>query len=210
MSGKFSGFSQEDIHKIRAKSQASAKSNKENGSGKRHLYLFILYFSIYTIIKSYTVPSKAHRSTLPTVSQTVANKPKATKSTKSDPPINTPELHLQQASLSETDSSSADNSLRNALHFKPLPVPDYQQTDTVRFELPPNPEELISNNPDVGDSNREEPDRTPATGPLVGVSLREYEARRRMMEEQNRHKKDMIYKAIELRFVNCNSGLNYS
>lgn len=33
--------------------------------------------------------------------------------------------------------------------------------------------------------------------PLKGVSLRDFESHRRMIEEQNRHKKAMLYKVIE-------------
>lgn len=108
---------------------------------------------------------------------------------------------IQNISISDSDSSSVDNSLRNALHFKPLSVPDYQQSSET-------PETALSSQPEsVAEQNKYDvvPKESVRSGsptlPFVGVSLREYEAQRRMMEEQNRHKKDMIYKAIEQRYV---------
>lgn len=89
-------------------------------------------------------------------------------------------------------------------------MPDYQQTDTIiRSESHSGAEICAVDNQD--EEIPMESDRTPGSaGPFVGISLREYEAQRRMIEEQNRHKKEMIYKALEQRFVQYITFTKYS
>lgn len=196
MSGKFSGFSNEEIHKIRSTSGASVKPNKENCNGKH----FVKYS--YIIMINFGCDLGANTMRRPTVTKAANNKI-ATKSiptepTKTAPTVNLPDL--QHISISESDSSSTDNSLRNALHFKPLLVPEYQQTATERKES--SAKTVLS--PNQGEADLNESGNSPRTAlRFVGISLREYEAQRRMVEEQNRHKKEMIYKEIEQRSVHC-------
>lgn len=72
--------------------------------------------------------------------------------------------------------SSTDNSLQEAIHFKPLPEVVYQESVT----------ETSSND-----------DKSLSPTLFQGISLKDYEAQRRMVEEQNKHKKEILCKAIE-------------
>lgn len=120
------------------------------------------------------------QKTNPTVAE-----PKQTESTQS------PTLGALSSNEQDTSSSiltsSGDNFLQDAIHFKPLPHKIYGATVDV--------ESLKGMNSDsdlTGDSSVQE-----TTTPFKGISLRDYEAQRRMVEEQNKHKKDILYKAIE-------------
>lgn len=134
-------------------------------------------------------PSKANNKPL--------SKPNGTTTPRSQNTVNLPDI--QNVSLADSDNSSADNSLRDALHFKPLPLPDYQQPESARSAIT-SPNQTPSGG-GGNENNPVEPQQPaePATQ-LKGISLREYEAQRRMVEEQNRHKKQLIYKAIEQRY----------
>ena len=46
-------------------------------------------------------------------------------------------------------------------------------------------------------SDHNEPAALEAPSPFKGISLKDFESHRKMIEEQNRQKKEMLYKAIE-------------
>lgn len=86
--------------------------------------------------------------------------------------------------INEDDSFS--QKIQEAIHFKPLPKHE--------TEVPSAADESILNvNLSIDSDN---------TSPLVnptkmGVSLRDFETQRKLIEEQNRQKKDILCKAIE-------------
>ncbi len=125
-----------------------------------------------------------------------ADKPNISERTKSQPPakvtITKSQQQQQTAAKSITkpvdndnemnDGELSNNHLQEALHFKPLPSKPLPIVDEI-VEL-----EKEIRRPDESLKN-----------PLAfkGVSLKDYESQRRMVEEQNKQKKEILYKAIE-------------
>lgn len=173
MSGKFGGFSQDDINKIKTNTK-----NKEN-SKSLHISQYATHpTSTYLPVK--TVKPPVVKKLMP---QPKTNPTESKKSQSAQSPA------LGALSSNEQDTSSiltTDNSLQDAIHFKPLPHKVYGPTVDV--------ESLhgINTADEIDDSAIQE-----TTTPFKGISLKDYEAQRRMVEEQNKHKKDLLYKAIE-------------
>lgn len=122
----------------------------------------------------------------------VADKPNISERTKSHPPAKTA-MTKQQQTVARSTTKPVDNEqemaqelelsnnhLQEALQFKPLPPK----------KLPI--EEIAERQDDV-----KKPDSS--TNPLAfkGISLKDYESQRRMVEEQNKQKKEILYRAIE-------------
>lgn len=85
----------------------------------------------------------------------------------------------------DTSLSSSINSLQEAIHFRPLPP--------KANALPEDDLSAVSTDCEQGIIESQQP----AQSPFQGVSLKDFESQRRMQEEQNRQKKEMLYKAIE-------------
>ena len=113
-----------------------------------------------------------------------------------NPSIHTAVQPVEQKHLSadETQLSSLNNTLQEAIHFKPLPrtVVADSTTDESICEITESISKAFAKH------DEEEP---PAPSPFMGISLKDYEAQRRMVEEQNKHKKEVLYKAIEQQYV---------
>lgn len=75
----------------------------------------------------------------------------------------------------------SNNHLQDALHFKPLPPKQF-------------PIEEIA---DIEKEIRKQDDSSTNSVAFKGVSLKDYESQRRMVEEQNKQKKEILYRAIE-------------
>ncbi|XP_037045324.1 uncharacterized protein LOC119080855 [Bradysia coprophila] len=149
MSGKFHGFSQDYIEKLKS----NPKTNKEN------------------------------------------NKPNIPERTKSHPPAKVTTIKSQQQMIAKTpttnkpvddaDETSQDlsnNHLQDALHFKPLPPPKSVSID-----------EIVESAQEIKKSD----DSSKNVVAFKGISLKDYESQRRMVEEQNKQKKEILYRAIE-------------
>lgn len=74
--------------------------------------------------------------------------------------------------------------LQEAVHFKPLPT---------RIEPPEDVAVLM----EEGEVIELEANDDSMTSPFRGVSLKDFEQQRKMVEEQNRHKVQILQKAIE-------------
>lgn len=96
-------------------------------------------------------------------------------------------LSLLEQDTSSSVLSTGDNFLQDAIHFKPLPHKVYGATVDVESLQGINSASALTDDSSV----QEMPI------PFKGISLKDYEAQRRMVEEQNKHKKDILYKAIE-------------
>lgn len=78
----------------------------------------------------------------------------------------------------------SNNPLQDALYFKPLPP---KQHPNVIDETTGLEREIIKQD-----------ESSPVNSlPFKGVSLKDYESQRRIIEEQNKQKKEILYKAIE-------------
>lgn len=148
----------------------------------------------HNLTKIYLVPNTARRPiAIAKANQKPSNQANRNTTTNATAPtVNLLDVH---ASIFDSDASSAEDSLRNALHFKPLPVPQRHHTDNEVCSA-------IASNTIEGNNGKENVEQDSVESPgtaLIGVSLREYEAQRRMKEEQNMHRKQMIYNAIEQR-----------
>lgn len=76
------------------------------------------------------------------------------------------------------------NPLQEAVHFKPLPKKIYPPEDESILQL--EKENGIQDESDV-----------PNPSPFKGMSLKDFESRRKVVEEQNKMNKELLYKAIE-------------
>ncbi|XP_059612625.1 RAB6-interacting golgin [Phlebotomus argentipes] len=85
------------------------------------------------------------------------------------------EVHKNE---SDTTESTIER-IEEEIHFKPLETPQAEVSVVV---------------PEDGEKQGEE---TGQPSPFRGVSLREFEAQRKLMEEHNKQKQDLLYKAIE-------------
>lgn len=88
------------------------------------------------------------------------------------------------------DDSLVQRNVHDAIHFKPLPG---------KIELNSESHEETEIQLDLAKSDTSSILETPA---LTGVSLKDFETQRRLVEEQNRQKKDILCKAIEQQYVN--------
>lgn len=75
----------------------------------------------------------------------------------------------------------SNNHLQDALYFKPLPPKQLAIEEIAEIEKEIRKPDDSSTNPIA----------------FKGVSLKDYESQRRMVEEQNKQKKEILYKAIE-------------
>ncbi|KAJ6640710.1 RAB6-interacting golgin [Pseudolycoriella hygida] len=144
MSGKFHGFSQDYIEKLKS----NPKTNREN------------------------------------------NKPNISERTKSHPPAKATTMKQQSVekpafrpvdSKQEINEELSNNHLKDALHFKPLPAKPLPSEEIAELEKEIKKSDNLTGNP----------------LPFKGISLKDYESQRRMVEEQNKQKKEILYRAIE-------------
>lgn len=121
------------------------------------------------------------------------DKPNISERIKAQPPVKAATLKSQQQvskqmiakpsekpvdNNNETNMELSNNPLQEALHFKPLP------------STPPPTVQAVE--------SKQKPDEA-QMNPLAmkGISLKDYENQRRMVEEQNKQKKEILYRAIE-------------
>lgn len=118
-------------------------------------------------------------------------------------PAPSSDVQLPNISLSTTSDSSGSNSLLDALHFKPLPAATYdsESAAVVAVDAASSADVRSSGVAPASGSARSGLSDGGVADLLVqtmkGVSLRDYETQRRMVEEQNKHKQAMLYKVIE-------------
>lgn len=84
--------------------------------------------------------------------------------------------------VDDTIQELSNNPLQEALHFKPLPPPKSVSIDDIV--------ESAKDSHKVDGSSRD-------VAAFKGISLKDYESQRRMVEEQNKQKKEILYRAIE-------------
>ncbi|XP_055707823.1 RAB6-interacting golgin isoform X2 [Phlebotomus papatasi] len=85
------------------------------------------------------------------------------------------EVHKSEC---DTTTDSTIETIRENMHFKPLETPQESSVEV--------PEDV-----------QETPEEGAKPSPFRGISLREFESQRKMMEEHNKQKQDMLCKAIE-------------
>lgn len=117
------------------------------------------------------------------------------------------QLHDCSTTSSSSGSfSGAHAALQDALHFRPL---GQSAAPSATSTVMPSSDAAGSTN-DLGllpkvavNQPNDQPagNNAKAAPAMKGVSLREFEAQRRMVEEQNNHRKQMLYKVIEQQYV---------
>lgn len=102
------------------------------------------------------------------------------------PDIKTSQTTPQTDIFNDTNSSviSGLNPLQEAVHFKPLPKKVYPPEDESILQL-------------EKENEIEEEAGTPNPSPFKGMSLKDFESRRKLVQEQNKMNKELLYKAIE-------------
>ncbi|XP_055911732.1 RAB6-interacting golgin [Eupeodes corollae] len=175
MSDKFNGFSPEDINKITSNSVKTMKSATIRSHGIRRM------------------PEKKElarsQENLKIKKPVQKNNPKAVVTTLSQ---------AQEDSMDEINlNKSMSKSIEGALFYQPIPKAQH----TIQKE----PSD-ISRSPDVPNDNNDnsfndssilpEPSEN-IESPFKGVSLKDFEVHRKLIEEQNKQKKDLLHKAIE-------------
>jgi len=154
MSGKFNGFSQDYIEKLKSNPRTNKENNKPNISEK---------IKSHPPVKSTTIKPQ-QKQQQPTVEK-LAIKPVDNEN--------------------DINDESTNHLLQDALHFKPLPPKRFPHT----------PDEAT----DVEIEISKKTDESPSTNSFAfkGISLKDYQSQRRMVEEQNKQKKEILYSAIE-------------
>lgn len=167
MSGRFNGFSQDEIHSI------------HRGIDGR--------------------PIKKAKPRAPT--SNVANNNKNVHQSKSvDKVVKADEeLYLNHGNDGPCDASNESNetvpSLQDALYFKPLPS-DQRQFDEIDL----NGDEPTSTTPDDETSNGQQSSQHTARSIYQGVSLKDFDSHRQMIEESNKEKKQILARALDERW----------
>lgn len=108
------------------------------------------------------------------------------------PPVTTvrktPAVPIVEDDSSSNDSSTMNSNLHNAMQFKPLPP-----------KLAPEDESILQST-DVETGNDEISNYTEINSPFKGMSLKDFESQRRVVEEQNKQKKELLFKTIEQQY----------
>lgn len=94
--------------------------------------------------------------------------------------------------LSEPADNSLDStitSMQEVLHFKPLPAKNAQKA----MHEPPAEDESILH---ISSGNESQPGME-ASSPFRGISLKDFQAQQKLIQEQNKQKKELLHKAIE-------------
>lgn len=163
MSGRFNGFSQDEIHNIhrgvdgRPIKKAKARvlgAKAANGHGN----------DVHQM-KSVEKPVK--------------------------PVINDPVKTDDDGVLEDTVSS-----LHEALYFKPLPS-DQRQFDEI--DLNGNEPTSAASTDDIQTSNGQHSNPSTARSIYQGISLKDFDAHRQMIEESNKEKKQILARALDER-----------
>uniref|UniRef100_A0A0K8TSW2 RAB6-interacting golgin n=1 Tax=Tabanus bromius TaxID=304241 RepID=A0A0K8TSW2_TABBR len=163
MSGKFNGFTQDDINKIA--NRTNKAKNFLNGPGIRR------------------VPDKKPPST----------KTESNDATKKSAPA-------KDCALDKPMTEESMTSLQEAVHFRPLPAVRRQSKSKEEHSDPENTDESILHiSRSENESNAKNLEKKPVmvNSPFKGISLKDFESQRKLIEEQNKQKKAMLYKAIE-------------
>lgn len=175
MSDKFNGFSPEDITKITSNSLKPMKPATVRSHGIRRM-------------PDKKDPPRSHE----------INKIKKPDRKTNQKGQGTSPLPPQEDSMDEINlNKSMSKSIEGALFYQP--IPKIQQNSQEPKSLP-SPSLNISNESDsLNDSSiLPEPDSLAnVESPFKGVSLKDFESHRKMIEEQNKQKKDLLQKAIE-------------
>lgn len=107
------------------------------------------------------------------------------------PDIKTSQTTPQTDIYNDSNSSviSDLNPLQEAVHFKPLPKKVYPPEDESILQL--------GNGNGIQDESDEKNSEKIEPSPFKGMSLKDFESRRKVVEEQNKMNKELLYKAIE-------------
>lgn len=126
-------------------------------------------------------------------SKGIASKPATTTTTAT--PITMATSHANNNNDISLESNDTIKSLQEAVHFRPLSTQRSVSSDKNASE---NGSEYLNNNdgPRCGENGHDsDSDRRI----FQGISLKDFEQHRKMVEEQNKQKKEMLTKAIEQR-----------
>lgn len=127
---------------------------------------------------------------------TNGSKPIAPKSTTA--PVTMAAIQTNNNNDISLQSNDTIKSLQEAVHFRPLATQRSVSSDRNPSE---NGSDSVNNNdePRNGENGHDsDSDRRI----FQGISLKDFEQHRKMVEEQNKQKKEMLTKAIEQRWVN--------
>lgn len=96
-----------------------------------------------------------------------------------------PDKAVIKEPLKNDSPDSSMSSLQEAVHFRPL-------STKIESKEVPSDESILH-----VDKSEEKIKTINGGSPFKGVSLKDFESQRKMIEEQNKQKKDLLYKAIE-------------
>ncbi|XP_055376763.1 RAB6-interacting golgin [Condylostylus longicornis] len=201
MSTKFDGFSQEEINKINGKPKKGglfAAKSLGVGRGIRR------------------VPDKMITSTSSQNQNQIVNQ-KNSKNNENGVKMKLSSVQISGTSAIDYDKKISDESitkLQEAAHFRPLSMKtekivetkkntDLQseaestENDSIIHLSQHENKNLSINDSDYIHSVTQKETKLPQMSPFRGVSLKDFEAHRKFREEQNKIKKDILYKAIE-------------
>lgn len=182
MSDKFNGFSPEDINKLTSNTFKTMKPAAIRGHGIRRM------------------PDKKDQPrSQETVLKTKKPDNKNNKKGQAPPPQVQAEEQQEQEeeSMDEINlNKSMSKSLEGALFFHHLPKTQKSQDEQPRVSSSSSPDIPDLNCSLDGSSILPDPVEN-IQSPFKGISLKDFESHRKMIEEQNKQKKDLLQKAIE-------------
>lgn len=166
MSGRFNGFSQDEIHSI------------HKGIDGR--------------------PIKKAKPRAPTTNVSINNNNKNVHHAKSvGKPVKTDDLQNSNDVACDTSnvSNETSSSLQDALYFKPLPS-DQRQFDEIDLN---GDEPTSTTRVDDETSNGQHSGQQSTRSIYQGISLKDFDSHRQMIEESNKEKKEILARALDER-----------
>ncbi|XP_055843114.1 RAB6-interacting golgin [Episyrphus balteatus] len=178
MSDKFNGFSPEDISKITSNTAKTMKSATIRNHGIRRM------------------PDK--KDLARSQENLKIKKPDRKINIKGQMPTQPPTLQQQEESIMDEINlnKSMSKSIEGALFYQPIPN-TLQQNQNEQLDVSSSSDSPVENNSLNNSSILPEPSENIESSPFKGISLKDFEVHRKIIEEQNKQKKDLLHKAIE-------------
>lgn len=107
---------------------------------------------------------------------------------------------VKESALDKPMTEESMTTLQEAVHFRPLPAVRRQsKSKEENGDNEDSDESILHISRSDNESNGINLEKKPVTvnSPFKGISLKDFESQRKLIEEQNKQKKAMLYKAIE-------------
>uniref|UniRef100_W8BJW4 RAB6-interacting golgin n=1 Tax=Ceratitis capitata TaxID=7213 RepID=W8BJW4_CERCA len=215
MSNRFDGFSQDEIKKVSGGSTTRINQGQQTADAIKPAFRGH-HGGIRRMPEKWSRSAESHRKEI-----------KSAQSAKSTPSVELTDSTSSRKTEKENDvleninlDGSMSKSIEEALFFQPMSKPnlktngsgpnnsDLDQSSILKLPVGDNNVSSTSVN-DADDSSilptiQKTKPSTPSSdilntdSPFKGMSLREFETQRKLIEEQNKQKKELLHKAIEL------------